>query len=147
MRPARIERVVSLGFDDEGAGTITFDADVPFVGYTGVTALQAIAVDEPVSGVVDAFTFEQLYTVELSAGDEVEISVRGAAPDPYYILLEPGEAYDPAAQPTADDGGGGLYDLDAVDTHTIDADGTYTVVVGTFDGIVSGYELLVAPAE
>jgi len=138
---------IALTFADQAPGQVTVDLDAPFAAFASIDPVRRIEVGDAIDVVVDGFTYEQLYTVDLEEGDEVEIAVRSAAADPYYILLAPGEEYDPTQEPTADDGGGGLYDLDAVDTHTADAAGTYTIVVGTYDGIVSGYQLSVSRAS
>lgn len=138
---------VSVSFADQGAGSVTLDLDSAFVAYGDMAPPRRIDLGDSIETVADGFSFEQLYTIDLEAGDEVEIGVRSAAADAYYILLPPGEEYDPTQEPTTDDGGGGLYDLDAVDTHTVDATGTYTIVVGTYDGIVTGYQLSVSRAS
>ena len=58
----------------------------------------------------------------------------------------PGRSYDDAAEPDADDGGGGLYDLDPQDTFDVDQSGTWHIVVGAWDASVAGYELTVRDA-
>jgi hypothetical protein len=138
--------VVAMSFGDLQPGQLRFDADVPFVVYTDIRPPEAMALGDAVDSIVDGFTWEDVYTVELTAGQEIEITVRSPASDPYYILLGPGDEYASDLPPSGDDGAGGLYDLDAQDTHRIETTGTYKIVVGTYDGIVAGYHLTVRNA-
>jgi S1-C subfamily serine protease len=135
--------IVTLSFADRGFGTIRFGSSAPYVERHPVGAPEPIQVGAEIDVIVDSFVFEDLYAIELVEGDEIEISVRSPVADPYYVLIEPGELYRRDLQPTADDGGGGLWDLDALDTHRIRTTGTYLLAIGTYDGIVGGYHLRV----
>lgn len=128
---------------DQLGGRVTVDADVPFVIYSDTAEIKSMELGETIEGVVDGFTWEDVYEVRLLAGQEIEITVRSPASDPYYFLVGPGLAVSDEFEPSGDDGGGGLYDLDAQDQHHVDLSGTYTIYVGTYEGIVSGYTLSV----
>lgn len=62
-------------------------------------------------------------------------------------MLAPGEVYDPMGEPTGDDGGGGLSGFDAKDTYTADEAGTHRLVVGTWSGVLAGYEVEVTRVD
>jgi hypothetical protein len=123
---------------------VAIELDAPFTVEDDTLDLSELTVDQPVRGVLDGFTWDAMYTLELEEGDEIEIALRAGTSDPYFWLLAPGEgSADFDAEPDADDGGGGLYDLDAKERFTIDESGTWRLVFGTYDGTVTGYELTV----
>lgn len=126
---------------------VALSADVPFEVMDPTAHGQPVQLGEPVREVVDSFTFEVVHTVDLEAGDEVAITVRGGTSDAFFTVLGPDEDYDPLAPPAAEDGGGGLYDMDPSDTFKAEEDGEHRIVVGTWDGVVATYELLVEPAD
>jgi S1-C subfamily serine protease len=144
--PRDADVVVSVERVDEDA-TVTLSADVPFEAFDMTTQGEAIVVGTPQRVVVDGFTFEVVHPIELEAGEDVSITVRGGTSDAYFSVLAPGDDYDPTAEADADDGGGGLYDIDPTDTFEADETGTYRIVVGTWDGIVGAYEIQVEPAD
>jgi S1-C subfamily serine protease len=126
-------------------GSMTFDADVPFVIYSNLTDTRSIEPGETVEAVVDAFTWFDTYEIQLRAGQDVEITVRSLTSDPYYYLTGPGLPMSEDFEPSGDNGGGGLYDRDAHDRHHVESSGTYTLWVRTYEGFVSGYTLSVEP--
>jgi hypothetical protein len=117
--------------------------DAPYVVYEDTMDGGTLTAGTPTRGVVDGFTFEVIHEIRLVQGDEAEITLRSPVADSYFSVIRPGELYDPNEEPLADDGAGGLYDLDAQATVTADITGTYRIVVGTYEGIVAGYELTV----
>lgn len=142
--PAGDDIVASVTYLDLDA-EVTLSADQPFAVFDHVVEGDAVTLDEPLRGTVDGFTYDVIHPVELSEGDRVEITVRGGTADMYFSVLAPGEDYDLLAEADADDGGGGLYDLDPSDTVRIDESGTWRIVIGSYDGVVSAYELEVRP--
>lgn len=139
------ETVLVLVSRADNDASVTVELDAPFVVVDETRELGPLAVGETVRGVLDGFTFDATYDLELEAGDEIEISMHAGTSDAYFALLAPGEELDPMAEPSGDDGGGGLYDLDPREIVEIDESGTWRLVVGTYDGVVTGYELSVQP--
>jgi hypothetical protein len=86
-----------------------------------------------------------IHPLDLTAGDEIRITVRGGASDPYFTLLAPDDTFDPLAEPAVDDGAGGLYDTDAEQRFDIDETGQWRLVIGTWDGVIGAYEVTVEP--
>lgn len=140
--PSGEDVIVLVGRVDDDT-TVELSADVPFAVFDDTRDGEPVTIDEPLRGVIDGVTYEVIHPVELEAGDVIEISVHAGTSDAYFTLLEPGEEYDPSAEPDVDDGGGGLYDLDAAETFDVERSGTYRIVVSTWDGVVTGYELTV----
>jgi len=81
--------------------------------------------------------------VHLDKGETIDITARTPASDVYFTVLTPREFDSTFRPPDADDGGGGLFDLDAEEKFTAGETGTYRIVVGTNDPITSGYTLSV----
>lgn len=107
-----------------------------------------IDVGDTARGIVDGFSPEVSYELKLDRGDVIEITTRSPIADTYFYLLAPGEEKeDFFATPSADDGAGGLFDVDAQDRFEIERSGTWTIIVGAYDGIVSGYELSVTKVD
>ena len=131
----------------DGDATVELSADVPFELIDDTVDGPPVTIGTPLRQVADGFTYDVIHPVELRAGEEIEITVNAGTSDAYFTLLEPGEEYDQLAEPAVDDGGGGLYDLDPRESFTIERSGAYRVVVGTWDGVVGGYELDVHHAD
>jgi hypothetical protein len=123
--------------------TVVVDADVPFTAQPDVAEAVPVSAGET-RGVLQAFTTTAVHEIELQEGDVVEIALSAGSSDPYFTLLAPGEDYDIEAEPQADDGGGGLYDLDAFERFEIDRSGAWRIVVSTWDGYTTGYVLTVS---
>jgi S1-C subfamily serine protease len=133
--------IVSLTRLDHDA-TVTLDADVSFTAQPDVADAVVVSAGET-RGVLQAFTTTAVHEIELQEGDVVEIAVSAGSSDPYFTLLAPGEDYDIEAEPQADDGGGGLYDLDSFERFEIDESGAWRIVVSTWDGYTTGYVLTI----
>jgi hypothetical protein len=121
---------------------VTVDADVPFTANADVIDGGSIEPGE-IRGVLQAYATTAVHEIELEAGDVVEIELSAGSSDPYFDLLAPGEEYDEMADPDADDGGGGLYDLDSFERFEIDESGTWRIVLSTWDAYTTGYVLTV----
>ena len=142
--PADQDLIVSLGRVDDVA--LLVEVNVPFdVLPVGIEGAQ-VEIGSSTRGVLDGFALSAIHTIELREGDEIEISLHAGTSDPYFTLVAPGEIYDDFSDPSGDDGGGGLYDLDADETFTIDESGTWQIVVSTYEALVAGYQLDVTRA-
>ncbi len=133
---------VALAADD---AELTVDADVPFVLHRDTAEGEAITVGEPLRHVVDGFTWDVVHPLELEAGQEVDIVVRGGHSDAYFSIVEPGSTEGLWSDVMGEDGGGGLFDLDPQETFTASETGTHRLVVGTYDGVVGSYQIEVTP--
>ena len=72
---------VRLEGQEKVTGAARYAADVPFEVLDDTTDGAAVTVDEPLRTTLDGFTFDVIHPVELEAGDEVEITVRGGTSD------------------------------------------------------------------
>jgi S1-C subfamily serine protease len=129
----------------EGTADVTVDADEPFVAYGGTVTGDPVAVGATVRGVLDGFAVDAVHTLTIDEPGTYVVSVSAGASDAYVTVLAPGESYDPDAEPSADDDGGGLYGFDAEYEFEVDPDATgeWTIVAGTWDGVITGYTLRV----
>ncbi len=107
-------------------------------------ASRDLAVGDTAEGTVSLMGEADTYLVGLDAGDEVEVTVSSAVGDMAYSVIPPGSREE--AEPEVDDGGGGLFDLDASDVLVADEDGTYAVQVYAVDGYSNDYRIEVTDA-
>jgi hypothetical protein len=125
--------------------TVDLRSDTPFVSFDGIVDGDPIELGTPTRVIVDGFTGNVIHPLDLTAGDQIRVTVRGGASDPYFTLLAPGEVFDPLAEPAVDGGAGGLYDTDAEQRFDIDETGRWRLVIGTWDGVIGAYEVTVEP--
>lgn len=136
--PADEVVVVSLGVAEES--TITVAADDPFLPVESTLDGEDLRVGASTRGVIDSFTLEIVHRIEIDEPGEYEVTVSAGASDSYVTVLAPGEEYELFDDVSGEDGGG-LYGLDAVYEFTVDEDdvGTWTIVLGTWDRVTTGY--------
>jgi len=126
--------------DDRARAEVT--SSLPFEVLNPQPALQSLDVGEPVEGTVSAFDDTDTYLLDLRAGQSVAITASSAFGDMAFTLVPPeggGEGIE------ADDGGGGLFDLDATGTFTARAEGTHILHVSQVDGYATAYRVAVEP--
>jgi hypothetical protein len=120
------------------------------VGKVAVQPQQRILrLGEPVRATVGYLDDWIEFPVELVRGREVEIAVRSATGDLAWDLqpdlsFPTWDGIDTEAMgASADDGGGGLFDLDAVDTYEVPESGRYLLTVYSYDGMAAEFEVSV----
>lgn len=107
-------------------GTYTLTATFEGLAEMGFASTQALTLDTPVSGQLDGFNPEALFTVELAVGDTVSISATSDELDTYLEILDPR-----GAVVISDDDSGGSLNAQ-IDNFTAAESGVYTVLVTTF---------------
>jgi S1-C subfamily serine protease len=135
---------ISSPVGDAVTTVVSVSADVPFFADVDTQIGEDVLLGEPVRGVLDGFASEAVHLMRVDEPGEYVITVSAGASDAYVTVLAPGETYDISSEPSADDGGGGLYGLDSEYRFDVDDDqvGSWTVVVGAWDGVITGYTLV-----
>ena len=124
-------------------GDVTFTSSVPATDHVDGDDGTAIEPGFRTEGSIGAFELMDTYTIDLDAGQAIDIYVGAVAADmAYAVYPEGGEANDTNI---IDDSDEGFYGLDAHETFTAPETGTYTIEVGTFDPYSLGYVLDVQP--
>lgn len=103
----------------------------------------ALAVGTRHEGEIDAFEFADTFTVELAAGQAIDVYVGAVAGDMAHRIYPAGAEADDIT--FVDDSDEGLLGLDAHEDFVAHAAGAYTIEVGTFEVISIGYVLDVQP--
>lgn len=119
--------------------------DVPVVEVELPYVEVDLAVGDEDAGVVSHLEDGDFYLVELEAGEPVEVAARSALGDMAWDLFLVDDPEGRSESYYADDGGGGVFDLDAVDTVTPEISGSYLLNVYAIDGYATAYEVSVAP--
>jgi S1-C subfamily serine protease len=144
--PADEAVYVWIAMVDE-AVEVAVSADSPFVVHPGTVDGVPLQVGSTERAILDFFATEAIHELEVSEPGDLAVEVSAGASDAYVVVLPPGEEYDYLeTEISADDEGGGLYGLDARHEFTVGDDevGTWRVVVGTWDGLITGYTVRVA---
>lgn len=132
------DMTIGLGTIRPTGATVSFESSVPLVVYADPDGEQPIEPGAHVSGVIDYFELDDVYLLELTEGDEVEIQVSAGAGDAVLEFVAPGGARD---EGYVDDSGTGLYGYDIDETFTAEETGTYRLFVSVNDAVVVGYQL------
>ena len=134
-----------VGAGVEVATPLSVTTSEPFAVVAGDPEVTPIKVDgDPVEGTLGYLDPTRVFSVDLDADDEFAITASSAVGDVAYSVVAPGEALDAAEE--VDDGGGGLFDLDASGTYTAETAGTHQLRVYQVEGVATGYRLTVEPA-
>ncbi|MFM2071206.1 MAG: hypothetical protein RLZZ623_1469 [Actinomycetota bacterium] len=143
--PAGSRADVKLGrVDVDEPLDISFTSTRPFLQIEDTDDDATIATGDTVRGIIEPLEYQDFYAIELGAGEAVTITASSAVGDPAYIVLAAGEDLT-ADTFYIDDSNLGIGGLDASDTFTATAAGTYRIVV--FDNAgASGYQLKVEAA-
>lgn len=138
---------VTVGsFDDSGRGDYTIILETgstiqPTVEPTRVPDGSQIALGDTISGELRAGQTQATYTFQGEAGQPISISL--ISPDfDAYLRLQDSTGYDLI---TDDDGGSDLNARIAI--YTLPSNGTYTVVVESYDGNSGSYTLSLSAAQ
>jgi hypothetical protein len=139
--PSGEPTVVRVGSEADGTSALRVTSTEPFAVVGGDPEVRALAPGVEDEGQVGYFDDTDVVEVELAEGDEVEITVGSATGDLAFTVVGPGGSLGDSEE--FDDGGGGLFDLDAVGSHTATAAGTHRIWVYQVDGIASTYRIRV----
>lgn len=126
---------------------LKLSVNIPFCATSYLAQGQPVEVGTPVRGTLDGLTFRAEHVVQLRDGDEIEVTVHGGTADLQFVLIAPGEVRSYQDAPDGDDGGGGVFNLDPEHTFRIDETGEWRILVRSWDGFVTGYELDVHDAD
>lgn len=134
-----------VGADVSGPTAVTVTTSEPFVVVAGDPEPTPIEVGgDPVAGTLGYLDEQEDFTLDLAAGESVDILVSSAIGNVAFAVTGPGISYDDAEE--VDDGGGGLFDLDAEGTFTAAEAGTYELAVYQVEGAATAFRLTVEGA-
>ena len=137
--PAGVDAMITLATARPEGAEVSYVSSLPLVEYPYTQDVESIEPGDSVEGVIDAFELEDLYLLDLEAGQSVTIRVSAGAGDPVFTVYPPG--VDSSTVTPVDDSGIGLNGLDAEETFTAEVAGTYEVFVSMADRFVTGYRL------
>lgn len=126
---------------DPDAAAVTVVASTAFALVSPWDDPREIAVGDEATGVVTALGEFDTFFLDLEAGEEVTITASSATGDVAFAAYRPDDPEVPVAE--ADDGGGGLLDLDATARFVAEEAGTYGIDVYQVDGYSTAYRLTV----
>jgi S1-C subfamily serine protease len=135
--------LLAVGSVRPGGAAISVTASEPFTVVRGDPRPATIEVGDTATGAVAGYGMEP-FDLSLEAGDTVELTAASATGDLALTILGPG--VDPAHAPAFDDGGGGIFDLDATGTFTAPQTGVYRIRLYPADVISTSYRLTVTAA-
>jgi hypothetical protein len=141
--PAGIETALSVASTSPTPRHVTVHTSEPSA-EVHLSPRTPLALGKAVETSFDYFELGDVYTLDLKAGDAVDVEARSPQGDMGVTIRAPGSAL--ADLVLFDDGGGGLYDTDAFDTYKAKVDGTYVFSVFSYDGVVTGYRFKVSKA-
>jgi hypothetical protein len=141
--PAGSLAVVQVSTSNPAGAHVEVDTSVPSA-VAPRTDPQPLQLGATASGTFDFFELNDLYSVDLAAGERVRVTATTPQGDAAVLVEAPGTGFDRLE--VIDDGGGGLYDYDAEGTYTAPVDGTYWFGVLTYDAVVTGYRFTVERA-
>jgi S1-C subfamily serine protease len=113
----------------------------PFALVSPVDEDQEVEPGDEVDGLVSVLGEADTFLVELEEGESVTITAASPLGDVAFLTYRLDDPDDPGEE--TDDGGGGIFDLDASSTLTADAAGIYGVDVYQVDGYTNVYRLTV----
>lgn len=139
--PAGIELLVSVFLPDDDSVDVTITASEYMVLLPSVQRSHLDLSDDRVvvRGIIDHLEAHDVFSLDLEAGEQVTVTARSPQGDVAILLRQPDETL--AEATLFDDGGGGLFDLDAVGTFRATTAGTHHLLVFGYDGVATGYEL------
>jgi S1-C subfamily serine protease len=139
--PAGTDAVISIASAQEGSLVVSTSVEVEAVDP--VVPAGSIRVGQTQRIVLARGEESHLISLDLVEGEQVQIAVRSAGGDPAWWLW-PDAGDEPVGQ--ADDGGGGVRNLDAIDLVTAPATGSYLLEVADYGTRSRVVELSVTPA-
>ena len=138
------DHFVIVGQSAESPGRYRLRCSHPVTAYQDPLDGQPLTIGETVVGTIEYPWDMDFFLLGLEAGQTVEILVDSAMIDPYLTVDFIGAS--DAEVATDDDGGGGLFGLNARLTYTAPHRGDYFVVVEDAEYEVGGYLLTVTEA-
>ena len=136
---AGLDAIVMVG-DPDADGALAVTSSIPLIEIELPYVEADLELGETVTGVVNHLDDSVVYLVDLEAGVSVEVAARSAVGDMGWDLFPLEDTGDTLDEFYADDGGGGLFDLDAVEEITPTVDGPHLLVIYTWDGIATAFE-------
>jgi S1-C subfamily serine protease len=137
--------LVRVGSLDPDAAEVDVTVSDPFAVVTPTEDIvDATVGDDPIDGVVTSLGEADTFSLEMEEGEAVTITAASPLGDMAFTTYLLDDPDDPGEE--ADDGGGGVLDLDASTTLTADVAGTYAIDVYQVDGYSNAYRLTIEPA-
>lgn len=137
-----LDVVLLVGSASSTPGELVVTTDEPFAVMDElIPETELIDPGEEVEGVVGSLDALRTYQLELVADEEVDLLAQSATGDLAVRVVGPGEGFWDAEE--LDDGGGGLFGLDAEGSFTARRSGPHLVHVYQVDGAPTTYRLTV----
>jgi hypothetical protein len=134
-----------VGADVQGPTPLTVTSSQPFAVVADDHEPEPLVPGaEPAEGTLGYFDPTEVFTVDLEAGDEIDVVASSASGDVAFTVVAPGDTLDTSEE--FDDGAGGLFDLDAQATFSAEVGGPHQVWVYQVEGVATGYRLSVDAA-
>ena len=99
----------------------------------------------PTEGSIDLFEFDSTFTIDLEAGQKVNVRVSTPTGDPEVVITAPGQSY--ADGTVLSDSDTGLYGTDIDEEFTADGAGTYTLTLEGWGDAAMPYEMEISAAK
>lgn len=134
--------VLFVGTRADRATAATLRSSIPFAVVAGDPRVRRLEADgHRVTGTLGYFDAQQVFSLDLAKGQQVDVRASSASGDVAYRLVPPGSTFRQADE--VDGGGGGLFGADAEGTETAEAAGTYRLYVYQVEGVATGFHLTV----
>ena len=104
-----------------------------------------LELDKPHQGAIDLFEFDSTFTIDLEAGQKVNVRVSTPTGDPEVVITAPGQSY--ADGTVLSDSDTGLYGTDIDEGFTADGAGTYTLTLEAWGDAAMPYEMEISAAK
>jgi S1-C subfamily serine protease len=142
--PAGTFAIAFVGTTSAEPVSMAWTSSVPLFVPPDDDDTRTVQVGESVEGVVEYVESYDIVTVDLVAGEPVDIWVGSPLGDPAIEVAGPGQPMSEAAWD--DDSGGGVDGLDAELTYTPTASGPHRIRIASNDGYTMFWQLKVEPA-
>ncbi|HEX7135146.1 MAG TPA: hypothetical protein VF228_21410, partial [Iamia sp.] len=136
--------LVAVGNPGSEATDVTVGLSDPFAVVQPTEDAQDLAVGDEVDGVVSVLGEADTFYLELDEGESVTITAASPLGDVAFTTFLADDLDDPGEE--TDDGGGGIFDLDASSTLTADVSAVYGIDVYQVDGYTNAYRLMIEEA-
>ncbi len=116
---------------------VSFTSNLPLAILVDNDDAATISLGDRLEGIIEPLEFQDIFSIDLTAGQSIEITAASPTGDMTFCVLAPGERFSPDSF-TINDSDVGLGGLDASDTFTAEVDGRYRIIVADLTG-QSGY--------